>query len=239
MEESHENKVFYAEDIIIGNSSSRLSSAVVALLLIIPIFATILFGGVDKTTWIFLTIFCLTIVLAWFAETRKGKGFLLNTSAIQLPLFGWVLIGIVQLLPLGTRKMGELLSVPVSNIVSLDPYRTRFFVLHLVIYAVFFAACLTFINNESRLKKTFLMVIIFGAAMAFFGILQRLANPDGIYGLRNTPQSIPFGPFVNQHHFAAFMEMTAGVALGLLFGKKTARDKKILLIIAVCVMGVA
>ena len=48
--------------------------------------------------------------------------------------------------------------------------------------------------------------------MAFFGILQRLAHPEGIYGFRETPQAIPFGPFVNQHHFAAFMEMTSGVA---------------------------
>lgn len=229
----------YSEDVVIGDLSSRLSSLIVVILLAVPMFSTILFGAVDKVTWIFITIFWLAIVLLWLAETWKGKGFLLNRSTLQLPLCGWTLIGIVQLLPLGAGKMGGLLSVPVSNALSLDPYRTRFFVLHLVVYLIFFAACLTFINNESRLKKAFLMVIIFGAGMAFFGILQRLANPDGIYGLRNTPTSIPFGPFVNQHHFAAFMEMTAGVTLGLLFGKKTAKDKKILLIIAVAVMGVA
>jgi O-antigen ligase len=67
----------------------------------------------------------------------------------------------------------------------------------------------------------------------------RLSNPDAIYGLRATPQSVPFGPFVNQHHFAAFMEMTAGVALAFLFGKGVSRDRKLLLMLAVIVMGAA
>ncbi len=232
-------QTIYSENVIIGDSSSRLSSAIVGLILVLPIFATILFGAVDNITWIFIFIFWIAIILLWLAETWKGKGFLLNPSAIQLPMLGLLLIGIIQLLPFDGRNAGDLLNVPVSNALSLDPYATRFFILQLVVYIFFFAACLTFINNESRLKKTLLMVIIFGAAMAFFGILQRLANPDGIYGLRSTPQSIPFGPFVNRHHFAAFMEMTAGVTIGLLFGKRIAKDKKILLVIAVAVMGVA
>jgi O-antigen ligase len=69
--------------------------------------------------------------------------------------------------------------------------------------------------------------------------MQRLATPEGIYGFRKTPQSRPFGPFVNQHHFAAFMEMTAGSTFGLMFGKTIGRDKKLLLLMALTVMGIA
>jgi len=122
---------------------------------------------------------------------------------------------------------------------ALDPYSTRFFLTKLVVYIVFFAACLAFINNEKRLKKAVWLVVVFGSAMAFFGILQRLANPDGIYGVRNTVGAIPFGPFVNQHHFATFMQMSSGLALGLLFGKNTSRERKILLATAIVIMGVA
>ncbi|MFN0277436.1 MAG: O-antigen ligase family protein [Pyrinomonadaceae bacterium] len=230
MNDSHEirQSKIYLENVIVGDSSSRLSSIIVALICTVPIFSTIVFGAVDNISWIFITVFWITILLLWLADTWKGHGLLLNPNMIQLPLIGFLFIGVIQLLPLGGR-----------DALSLDPYTTRFFVLHLVVYIFFFAACLTFINNESRLKKVFLMVIIFGAGMAFYGILQHLANPDGIYGLRNTPQAIPFGPFVNRHHFAAFMEMTAGVTIGLLLGKRTAKDKKILLMIAVVVMGVA
>jgi len=235
MNDAHENKrSIYADDVIIGDKSSRISSAIFVLLCIVPIFSTVLFGAVDRVTWIFITLFGAVIVLLWLAEALKGKGFLLGPSAMQIPMIGLLLVGIIQLLPLGGVSVE--LSVPATKSLSLDPYATRFFLLHLVVFIVFFSACLTFINNESRLKKTFLLVIIFGAAMAFFGILQRLANPDGIYGLRATPQAIPFGPFVNQHHFASFMEMTAGITIGLLLGKRTAKDKKILLGIALVVM---
>src|ERR1043166_8184718 len=240
MNDSHENaRAIFAENVIIGDRSSRISSSIFALLWIVPIFSTILFGAVDNATWVFITIFWAAIVLLWLGEAWKANGLLINSSVIQLPLIALLLLGIIQLMPLGGGDAGGLLGVPTSRALSLDPYTTRFFVLHLVVYISFFAACLTFINNENRLKKTVLMVIVFGAVMAFLGILQRLANPDGIYGLRNTPQAIPFGPFVNQHHFAAFMELTAGPTLALLLGKRVAKDKKILLAFALVVMAAA
>lgn len=239
MNDSRENsRAIYAEDVAVGDRSSRMSSAIVVLLCVVPIFSTIVFGAVDNVTWVFITLFCTAIILLWLTEAWKGKGLLLNPTAIQFPIIGLLLIGIMQLVPLGGGS-NELLTVPASRALSLEPYATRFFDIRLVNFIVFFAACLTFINKESRLKKVILVVIIFGAVMAFFGVLQRLANPDGIYGIRSTPQAIPFGPFVNQHHFAAFMEMTGGLTIGLLLGKRTARDKKILLAFALVLMGSA
>ncbi len=227
----------YTEKVIIGDENSRLSSIIFVLLCVVPIFSTVLFGAVDNTTWVFITIFWAAIVLLWISDAWKGGGVLINTSSLLLPLIGLLMIGLVQLLPVGGGTEG--LSVPASRALSLDPYSTRFFVSKLVVYVVFFAACLTFINNERRLRMAVLILIIFGSLMAFYGILQRLASPEGIYGLRETPQSIPFGPFVNGHHFAAFMQMTGGLALALLVGKTTERDKKILLAIPVLVMGIA
>lgn len=234
----NQNSLVNIENVAIGESSSLWSRVIVTLTLFIPVFATVLFGGVDNTTWIFISITWAAIIFLWLTEAWKANGLLFNPSVLQVPLLGLLLIGLIQLLPLG-GDTGATLSVPVSRALSLDPYATRFFVFHLVVYMIFFAACLTFINNEARLRKAFLLVIIFGAFMAFFGIMQRLANPDGIYGLRGTPQAIPFGPFINQHHFASFMQMTGGVTIGLLFGRKTGKDKKILLTIAVVIMSAA
>ena len=228
---------FGVEDILIGDRSSGISKAIFCILCFVPVFSTVIFGAVDNMTWVVISVFWAAIILLWLTESWKGTGFLLNPSVLLIPLIGLLLIGLIQLLPLGNG--GDGLNIPVVNSLSLEPYATRFFVLRLVVYIFFFAACLTFINTEKRLKRIVLLVISFGSLMAFFGILQRLANPDGIYGLRGTPQAIPFGPFVNQHHFAAFMQMTGGLAFGLLFGKDTKRDKKILLAIAVLVMGVA
>jgi O-antigen ligase len=214
-----------AQNIATGDASSRLSSVIFFLLCLVPALGTIIFGAVDETTWIIITVLWALITLLWLAETSKAGGLLINASTLLLPVAGLIVLGLVQLLP--------------TPLASINHSATRSFVVRLIVYFVFFAACLTFINNERRLKKIVWFVVIFGAVMGFYGILQWLANPTGIYGLRRTPQAIPFGPFVNQHHFAAFMEMTGGVTLGVLFGGKRTRERTLLLVLAVVIMGAA
>lgn len=222
------------------STAPHSESVIFVFLCILPIFATIFFGAVDNTTWIIITLLTAVIVLFWIYESWKSERIAISSNLLQLPMLGLIVIGLVHLLPIGPPgDVGRVLAVSASDTLSLDPYATRFFLTRLVIYIVFFAGCLTFINNESRFKRVVIAVIIFGAAMAFFGILQRLANPDGIYGVRETPQAVPFGPFVNQHHFAAFMQMTGGLTLGLLFSKVIKRDRKILLGMAFVLMTVA
>ncbi|MBK9528854.1 MAG: O-antigen ligase family protein [Acidobacteria bacterium] len=211
-----------------GNPT-RTSSAIFVLLCIIPAFATVLFGAVDSATWVIISIFWAVLVCLWLADGWSNGGLLFNKSSLQIPLVTLLLLGIVQLLPLGSG----------SSSLSLDQYSTRFFVIRLIIFSTFFAAALAYINSEKRLKRIVVLIVIFGATMAFFGILQRLANPDGIYGMRLTPQAIPFGPFVNQHHFAALMQMTGGLTLALLLGRDTPREKKYLLAIALVISGIA
>lgn len=207
-------------------STSFANRAVFALLCAVPIVATIIYGSVDPLAMSLLAVFAAAIVLFWAADAWQAKEFRFSTNSLQIPLAGLVAIGLVQLLP-------------IEFVRSIEPYETRFFTIRLIIYLIFFAAILVFLNSSARYRTLVLTIVIFGTAMAFFGILQKLADPDAIYGLRPTPQAIPFGPFVNQHHFAAFMEMTGGLTLGLLFGGGTKKDKRLLLAIAAVIMGIA
>lgn len=227
------------ENISIGANSSRVSTVIFFLLCFIPVFTTILFGGVDNATWIIITICWAAIVLMWLVEAWRARGLIFASSSLQLPLIGLLLIGLVQLLPLGSGAGGAALAVPANNSLSLDPNGTRFFLSHLIVYIIFFSACLAFINTEKRIRKVAFLVVIFGAVMAFIAILQRLASPDLIYGLRTPFQAVAFGPFINQHHFASFMLMTGGVTLGLIFGRSGIQDKKPLLLISLAIMTIA
>lgn len=227
------------EDVTIGKHSSRLSSLIFFLLCFVPVLTTVLFGGVDNATWIVVTICWVAIILMWLVEAWRAKGLIFEPSSLQLPLIGLLLIGLVQLLPLGSGVGDAVIAVPTIKSLTLDPIGTRFFLSHLIVYIIFFAASLTYINSEKRLRKVVFLVVIFGAVMAFIAILQRLASPELIYGLRVPYQAIPFGPFINQHHFASFMEMTGGVTLGLIFGRSGLKDKKLLLLISVAIMGIA
>jgi O-antigen ligase len=237
VENSDQNRWF--EDVEVDAPATRLSAAVLLILSAILIFSGIAYGAVDTWALGLLSLASGAIAILWLVEALWSKEFWFSTNLLQAPLLGLIFIGLIQLLPLGGGENENLLSVPPVRSLSLNPYETRLFIVQLVIYLIFFAAALTFINNRKRLQKIVLTIIIFGAGMAFFGILQRLANPEAIYGLRPTNQAIPFASFINQHHFAAFMNMTLGLTLGLLFGKATKKDKNLLLLIAVFLMGIA
>jgi len=223
-----------------SKNMAHSSSIIFFLLSMTLVFAPVAFGSVDLWAAGILALIAFLIAVLWLFDAWRTGEFSFSTSRLQIPVLGLIFIGLIQLLPLRlTDVSAGLLSVPAAASLSLDPYTTRFAVVQLVVYLIFFAAALTFIDSQKRLRKMVLLIIIFGALMAFFGILQRLANPEGIYGLRPTPYAVPFGSFVNQHHFAAFMEMTIGVTLGLLYNKSTKRDKRLLLVIAVVIMGIA
>ena len=57
--------------------------------------------------------------------------------------------------------------------------------------------------------------------------------------MRELAESTAFGPFINRHHFAGYMELTVAIPLGLLFSGAIEGEKKLLYIFAVAMMGVA
>lgn len=217
---------------------SRLGSTAAIIVGVIPVFATLAYGAVEP--WAFAVIALLTgiLVTIWAIDGVFRGQLRVAVSSLMVPFAALIAIGIVQLLPLRSPDAPGI-SVPVTSSLSLNPYLTRIAVIQLAIQLIFFVGALTFFDSSRRLKRLAAGIVIFGGSMAFFGILQWLANPQGIYGWRPTPQAIPFASFVNQHHFAALMEMTTGVTLGLLLGKATKRDKRVLLLIAVLLMTVA
>jgi O-antigen ligase len=218
---------------------SRIAKAMVVLICAIPIIATLAYGAVDSWTFGLLSIPVAIIALLWVADAWTSGEFEYNTSTLQLPILALIIIGSIQLLPLGSREGAGLLDAPILQTLTMDPYATRLFVIKLLMYFVFFASALAYLPGGKRVSRIAIVLVTFGTLMAFFGILQRLATSDSIYGMRPTPQAIPFGTFVNQHHFAALMEMMSGLALGLLFGGGVTRERKLLLGMAAAIMGIA
>ncbi len=214
--------------------------AAVVVITVTPMLAMLGYGSVDVWSLIPLSALTCLLLVLWAADSLKRKEFRFSTSTLQLPIVALILIGCLQLLPLGNSGVStELLGIQASSSLSLDPFATRLFTIRLFLLLLFFAAALAYFRGKRRVQYVTIAVIIFGGIMAFAGILQRLTSPDAIYGLRPTPQAIPFGPFVNQHHFAAFMEMTIGLALAGVFGGTVDRDKRPLFAIALALMMIA
>lgn len=208
------------------------------------VLSTLAFGTVHMWSLAAFQGGAALVLLLWLGDAFRTRRLRLSANFLQLPLLGLFALGLVQLLPLGgaaadaTAAAGGLTAPPVRSL-SFDPYATRFILVQLGAFVVYFAAALAFIDSPRRLRVAVRTTIIFGFLLALFGLLQYFVSPDRLLGVRETRQAVGFGPFINRHHFATAMVMTAGLPLGLLFSGAVEPDRRLLYAFAALLMGVA
>ena len=222
-------------------SASRLIFFVLCTAIVLT---TLAYGTVHYWALAVFELGAASIVVLWVIDAWQTGELRLSRNALQLPLAGLVALGLVQLLPLGGGSSGGTGSgnagaLATVRSLSLDPYSTRLVLVQLVSLLVYFAAALAFTDSPRRLRLLVQTITIFGFLLAIFGLIQSFTSPTRIYWMRELPQSTAFGPFINRHHFAGYMELTLAVPLGLLFGGAVERDKRFIYIFAVAMMGIA
>lgn len=218
---------------------TRFGTAITVLLVAMTMISVVAYGAVDTWGIALMALFATVIALVWIAESWKIGALSFNSNLIQLSLAGLIFIGLVQLLPLRGTDLSALITTPASQSLTLDAHLTKLALIKLFVYLIFFAAALNYIVTGKRFRRVIFTIITFGAIMAVFAILQKLLNPENIYGTRETIQASIFGPYVNGHHFAALMEMTLGLSLGLLYGRSVRKELRVIFLIAAILMGVA
>jgi O-antigen ligase len=176
------------------------------------------------------------LVFFWLADAWRLGTLRISKNSLQLPLLGMVLLGLFQLLPL--RAPDNALAASVRSL-SYDPYSTRLVLIQITTLLIYFAAALVFIDTPHRLRIIVRTIAIFGFLLAIFGMTQSFTSPNKVYWVRELAQSTAFGPFINRHHFAGYMELALAVPLGLLFSGAIEGEKKLLYLFAVGMMGVA
>jgi O-antigen ligase len=215
------------------------SRFIVLMLCIAIVLSTLAYGTVHYWSLALFELGACGIVLLWAVDAWRSRTLRISRSILQLPLIGLLLLGLVQLLPLRSpTDAGVLSSLPVSSL-SLDPYSTRLALVSVVALVIYFAAALAFIDSPKRLRLIVRIVTVFGFLLALLGIIQNFTSPNKIFWLKELPQSLPFGPFYNRHHFAGYMELTLALPLGLLVSGAVESDKRPLYIFAVAMMGIA
>jgi O-antigen ligase len=216
------------------------SRFIIVMLCIAIVLSALVYGTVHYWSLAIFEIGACAIVLLWVVDAWRSRTFRISRSPLQWPLLGLLLLGLVQLLPLRsyTDSGGALSSSPVSSL-SIDPYSTRLAIVQIAALLIYFAAALAYIDSPKRLRLIVRTVTIFGFLLALLGLIQFFTSPNKIYWMKELPQSLPFGPFYNRHHFAAYMELAMALPLGLLFSGTIERDKRPLYIFAVAMMGIA
>jgi O-antigen ligase len=180
----------------------------------------------------------LAIIILWSLDGWKLGVLRISRNPLQLPLLGMLVLGLIQLLPLRSAEAVDLLSIPAVKSLSLDPYATTLILAHVATILVYFSATLVFTDTPHRLRILVRTITIFGFMLAIFGLTQSFTTSK-VFWVRELAQSTAFGPFINRHHFAGYMELTMALPLGMLFAGSLERDKRFAYIFAAVLMGVA
>ena len=181
----------------------------------------------------------LTILILWVLDAWRLGNLRVSRSSLQLPLLGALLLGLFQLLPLREISSDGATATNVVNTLSLDPYSTRLVLVQLSTLLVYFAATLVFVDTPHRLQILVRTIMVFGFLLAILGLTQSFTSPTKVYWFRELNQSTAFGPFINRHHFAGYMELTIALPLGLLFAGAVDKEKRIIYLFIAGLMGVA
>lgn len=208
------------------------------LMLAVILITTIAYGAVHQPILALFYILVAIMLVLWAFDGLRSGSIRINLSLLQIPLYAAAGYGLLQTVPFGS--LAETAGVTgIPRTISLDPFATQMSALHFLALGFFFSLSLVLVDSAVRIRKLVIALSVFGFAFAFFAILQSVLSPGKIYGIYEVRNASPFGSFVNRHNFAAYMEMVMGVPLGMLFAGAVARDKRLLYITGIALMGVA
>jgi O-antigen ligase len=215
---------------------SRFAFLVICVAIVLSALA---YGTVHYWALGIFNIGALTILLCWVLDAWTLDNLRISRNLLQLPLLGVLVLGLIQLLPLREISSGGATSVPLINTFSLDPNSTRLVLVQVASLFIYFAATLVFVDTPHRLRVIVRTIMVFGFLLAIFGLTQSFTSPTKVYWIRELNQSTAFGPFINRHHFAGYMELTIALPLGLLFAGAVDKEKRIIYLFIAGLMGVA
>ncbi len=192
------------------------------------------FGGVEPISHI--VFFALTGIALVFACLSIASGRLRSwrLPLAVVPLLAAILFGALQLIPLprsvrqvlspaNVQLNDSLIGQPDKTLdtarrpISIYPVETRRDLALLILAASTFVLGATFFWRPSTHVWLLGIVTVNGAALAFFGMVQKLAWNGKLYWTFPLTQGgLPFGPFVNRNNAGGYLILCAAAAIGLM-----------------------
>src|SRR5256714_13959930 len=216
--------------------ANRLAFVIICVAIVLT---TLAFGTVHNWAMAIFAVSAVGIVCLWSTDALVLRSAQISINPLQWPLVGMVILGLLQLLPLRSYDDAGLSLSPVRSL-SLDPYATRLVIIQVTCLLIYFAATTILVDTRERLRMLVRTVTIFGFGLAIFGLTQSFTSVGTrVYWFRQLAQSTAFGPFINRHHFAGYMELTIALPLGLLFSGSIESYKRPIYAFVAMMMGVA
>lgn len=201
------------------------------IFLFILIFAPLAFGTVEPWSYAvmeILTFFALAMLLI---KGEKSREALLSVPGIvPLLLFlGYILFQVTPLPPAFIHFLSPCayrlhhtvaaLSDPDAWMtLSIHPGSTLNQFFRWATYVAFYVLTIQLLARRDRLKKTVVIITVFGALLSFSSILQFYLTENMALWFRHVPRhSLIVGPYICHNHYAGLMAMLFPVVLALFF----------------------
>lgn len=220
------------------NSNTIFNRLAYFFIFALIVITTMAYGAVHQSVLAMVYVLTAVMVLLWVGDGLMSGKLRFSTSLLQIPIFGAAVYGIIQVIPIGVvQETAGVSDIP--RTISLEPFATQIAAMHFFALLAFFSVSLTLVDSANRLRRLAIFLSVVGFGYAFFSVLQSVLSPDKIYGIYGRLGISPFGSFVNRNHFAAWIELAVALPLGLLFSGVVSKDKRLLYVTAVALMGVA
>lgn len=187
------------------------------------VFAVLAHGGVEPLARAVFETGTGILLVLWSVRFLNGRRSTVFVPALLLPLLAFTFYVLIQ------WAFG----------LSASSYATRT-ELQLLLSCVILVFLVGQAFRSFEDWKNFVwFLMLFSFAVALFGILQQLTFNGKLYWFRELRYGgMPFGPYVNRNHFAAFAELTVPAALvPLVLGK--VRRERLFLVIVLAVVPIA
>jgi O-antigen ligase len=190
-------------------------------------------GGVEAWGYGSMEVGVALLVLVYALRAIGDGSIRYVRTPLNLLLVAAVMFPLMQLIPLPLRALA-LIARPTAEIhqqvhilgaapsgapLAVNPDLLYDEWLKLIGYIATFFIALHLFTDERRVKRFFLSFALIGTAVAGFALVQLMFWNGKIYWRISTQSAFPFGPYINHNHFAGFMELTVGAALGLVLAE--------------------
>jgi O-antigen ligase len=209
----------------------RLDWLIVVGLLAALVFTALAFGGVEPWAVGLSELLLAGLAALWVIRTIVGGRIELALPATVLPFAGLVAWVAIQGITISDASGN-------TKSLSLDAEATRNAATVMLFLLIFFLLSSTFLGTRERIEMLARFLIIYGAALAMFALIQSMTWNGAYYWIRQGTTH-GFGPFANRDHFAGYMAMLAPLPVALLIAGAVKRDLRLLVGFAAAIMGTA
>ena len=217
---------------VFNTTRDHLSKTIAVGFLITLVFAALAHGAVEPWSVFIFELMIVVLLVLWTIKVFADRSLKLNIPSLILPVTALAVLGLVQSIAI-TDSTGRWLSL------SKNVGFTRAAVTVLIFVLISFIIAANFFSSRGRLAALANFLVIYGLAMALFGLIQHFSWNGRFYWLRATEVTNPFGPFANHNHFAGYMELLIALPIALILTRAVKAELRLLFGFAAAVMGIA